>query len=996
MKLKWRKLEDWNSDYGAVQWESDEVRFKQSVRVVGGELGRWKIRTTSGRTSSHLLFATNGRSVQVDSDAPSYGARDTGMGRLKARAAELSLSPSSAKPADPEARGSAPAGKGKISYGIARGQGRFDQVTGVPVGKYLGVRKIGKKGPYVIDHIPTGLRAGDILYQKDALAIARRINKAAGGKLSTSNESAIATTIKDTGLLDEIRRARVGPLTPRKPRAPAKPKTRYGVWKRNTSPSRYGGRATFYTFSVDMGNSYTADKKLGAWALEKTWERGTAVHREIGRYETLDEAKSALAEHLKEGGTVAKKTEKRKPSDAITPRSVGLSSKRGSTIHAGGFVYRAIPSSFGGQRWERGGRSPEDGWIIVDAQFTPVGALTFEDPGWDLEKVADDTKPSQREGKLRGLVTSGPNPLRLIDIETSRRTGAPTPATPPKRRMMKAQERNEHVMNAIRRWSAGRDAPIGLREPEIAGVTTVAQRGITEAEVHKAVARLKKDGRIKQTVSKGWIPTGKAQISRPKRTAAKSAKRPVFRLTSPTAKSAPKCPAKVYAIPIPKVRRQDILIDIKEDLEKGAYMDEDAARVKRMSPDSRVRRIVGQFFGEMVKAYRSLARKEKKLRRAGAWGSEYRDQILNPAAWTLEYLYGKDVEVSQVEGNPTFEIWDQCARRAAALKRTKAREKAIAAGPKAKKKKAAKKTAKKGEPKRTWLDDLAGLRKLRQDVSGPFTLRSIGEENIYFTTADGSRYFYKAVTDADATLALAIIKAKPWGAEKPWRAGPVFYYDRKRVLEIAKEEAAKLGGLRVYDVRTPEGNLSFEVGSSLRVEVKWRSTTQFSMVGKLFVGPGIKKIQTVGPYAPYSEADLRKTLAVMFAKSKDKPTEKTSKKATKKKATKKRKPPGESGRRFLGPILRRHREKKKHTPAALAKAMGISVSTLNGIERGKIRCPPIARLEGAARLLSMNVGILKRANDCDYGKKKKTAKKRPSSSTKGQSQRLSAALRSIV
>ena len=79
--------------------------------------------------------------------------------------------------------------------------------------------------------------------------------------------------------------------------------------------------------------------------------------------------------------------------------------------------------------------------------------------------------------------------------------------------------------------------------------------------------------------------------------------------------------------------------------------------------------------------------------------------------------------------------------------------------------------------------------------------------------------------------------------------------------------------------------------------------------------------------------------------------------------------------KHLGPLLRRGRDAKGISLASLASTMGIAPSTLGGIERGKIRCPPKGRLTAAAKLLGIPAATLTHANDCDYGKAKPMAKK---------------------
>ena len=135
----------------------------------------------------------------------------------------------------------------------------------------------------------------------------------------------------------------------------------------------------------------------------------------------------------------------------------------------------------------------------------------------------------------------------------------------------------------------------------------------------------------------------------------------------------------------------------------------------------------------------------------------------------------------------------------------------------------------------------------------------------------------------------------------------------------------------------------------------------------------------------------RRTIEGPWYKAQPSDRDTGKKKATKKKATKKK---ATKARRFLGPILARHRTKANVSRAELAKAMGLTVSTLTQIERGEVRCPPVARLEGAAEVLRVKIGILKRANDCDYDKKKPRARK-VSPAAKKESSRLTAALKGI-
>lgn len=72
---------------------------------------------------------------------------------------------------------------------------------------------------------------------------------------------------------------------------------------------------------------------------------------------------------------------------------------------------------------------------------------------------------------------------------------------------------------------------------------------------------------------------------------------------------------------------------------------------------------------------------------------------------------------------------------------------------------------------------------------------------------------------------------------------------------------------------------------------------------------------------------------------------------------------------LLGALIGRLKVSANVTNAELARAAGISESTVQQITGGSIICPPINRLEGMARALGVSTSTLTRAanrDGCEY------------------------------
>ena len=81
----------------------------------------------------------------------------------------------------------------------------------------------------------------------------------------------------------------------------------------------------------------------------------------------------------------------------------------------------------------------------------------------------------------------------------------------------------------------------------------------------------------------------------------------------------------------------------------------------------------------------------------------------------------------------------------------------------------------------------------------------------------------------------------------------------------------------------------------------------------------------------------------------------------------------------LGNLLRRLRDEKDLSNAELGEAAGVSASTMGGIIRGDINCPPRQRLEGLADLLDVPAARLIRAAEsdgCSYQNRSQNAEMR--------------------
>ncbi len=68
-----------------------------------------------------------------------------------------------------------------------------EPAIGIPVGKYLAVRKDAYE--WVVDHIPTGFKLGKFRFKKLAIAVAKDVDSRVGDDLRSEDTSAVAEAI---------------------------------------------------------------------------------------------------------------------------------------------------------------------------------------------------------------------------------------------------------------------------------------------------------------------------------------------------------------------------------------------------------------------------------------------------------------------------------------------------------------------------------------------------------------------------------------------------------------------------------------------------------------------------------------------------------------------------------------------------------------------------------------------------------------------------------
>ena len=437
----------------------------------------------------------------------------------------------------------------------------------------------------------------------------------------------LAKLESELGALERMKRERKKAPAVRKPAAPTKPKkgkrAKHGEWQRNRAPDRYGGTRTYYTFSVDLGTSYSIDKGLNFWEVEKTWEGGTAVHRKIGTYKKLDTAKRAVAATI--GGRNVPPTEDIK---------VRIPKKRQAEAPK--------------KRAERGLVETMTELRAVKGPYTVISAgeenIYFKDG-------------RGREWRYK------------YDLDSEKRAVVPHLEADARGVDPRAKVRDEHAFKAIIRLGGD----IGLREAELA-----AAAGLTGAAADRAIKSLAKKGLIVKTVSGGWRRAKRPAAAPP----AKRTKAPVFRLAPPPA--GPRCPSKIYALPISKTHRSEFATRLREEYldPTNSFSAAKKAQIRKLSDDQMIRREIAFQFAQFVKIYRGLGKKEKALRKSGEFDRYFRTEVLKPFNADVVWLiYDKDVDDGAVERTRIFKEWDECLRRAAFKKRSTKRRAKVAKGP---------------------------------------------------------------------------------------------------------------------------------------------------------------------------------------------------------------------------------------------------------------------------------------------------------------------------